>query len=167
MIMRVPYLNGDGHLVIDFRLGVVPSQQIFSHCDPEGTYRYFDINRLYRIAAENPAVFPVLSAPIDPAVVEYIREKQGIEAEHVKGMTQSRVMEPGLILQFDDGTYVILDGNHRIVKRHAMGLPEMIFYGFSEPEATPAMLKMPDNIGRWLLSPRNTNRNRNSRSRTR
>lgn len=151
MIARVPYLAGGGYLELDFRKGFQPDQQIFSHIDDDGIHRHFDIPKLYRIAHANPEMFPVLTNVIDPELAERLKQIHGIEIQHLKTITAQRANEPGLILQFDDHSFLILDGNHRFVKRTAMGCTTMDFYVFDETEVKPAMLAIPSYLTTALI----------------
>jgi hypothetical protein len=151
MMQRVPYMDGSGDLEIDLSR-IDYTKQVFSHLDDDGVQRHFDINKLYRIAAANPTSFPKLAMPITDQQAAHIMRYNGIEQSRVRAITPKRAIEPGLVLQLDDNTHILLDGNHRYVKRYSMGRSHMRFYVFTEAEARPAMLLIPDDVGKYLLS---------------
>jgi hypothetical protein len=147
--LRVPYADGSGYLNLDRTVNY--ANQIFSHQDDEGVQRHYDVTKLWRIARANPADYPVQELPLDAELADYLVRARSVERDHLDRITLVRLEEPGMVLLFDDTTTLILDGSHRFVKRQRLGLTTMRFVAFSEVEALPAKLVIPDAVGRQLL----------------
>jgi hypothetical protein len=149
--LRVPYEDGSGYLEIN-PFDIDYSEQIFTHINhDDGVQRHYYINKLYEMAVADPVGFPLQNIELEASVASHISRTKGIDRKHVKNMSPKRAMEPGLILLFDEQLLTVIDGNHRYLKRLSMGRTHMRFYVFTEAEARPAKLILPDAFGRHIV----------------
>ncbi len=51
-----------------------------------------------------------------------------IDREHAKNLGAERLSQPGLLLEYADGEYLIIDGNHRAARLYMDGVDSMQFY---------------------------------------
>lgn len=79
-----------------------------------GAVLHFAITRLnlYLTAIDHPVTYIDLGHPF---VMDTVRQN-GIEPEHLDRIPVSRLADPVILLDWGDGTHVLADGGHRIVK---------------------------------------------------
>lgn len=96
-----------------------PMDEIFSHEDATGVTRHFNSTALIRwlVSRENPPVAHRLD--LDADLVAHIERNHGVEQGHLKNVTDLET--PILLVVFEDSTNLVVDGNHRIVKRWREG----------------------------------------------
>lgn len=146
----IPYLYDKGHLVLarDNTPG-----QIFSHIETDtGFQRHYDVSKLGKIVAAGPPGTTIAIYAVQPELANFLLEHSGIEQPRLDRLTPSNIAEPGLMIHLADGHDIIVDGNHRYVRRHQIGLETMSFFVLTEAAARPALLAIPSEWGHDLAS---------------
>jgi len=98
-----------------------PLDQIFSHLDLEGVTRHFNCGAMTRAVITKRVRPTVIKLALYPRLVTHIRENHGIEADHL-GEIDENLETPIIVVEFQDGANLIVDGNHRVVRRWDKGL---------------------------------------------
>lgn len=83
---------------------------------------YFNTDLLERIRQQQPGWFRRITLDVIPEIYDLVLLGRGIEEAHLKTLSAERLEEPGLGIHFDDGAFVLVDGNHRLVERYRRGL---------------------------------------------
>lgn len=65
---------------------------------------------------------PVSSVALRPEWIEHIANHGGCEPDHLEKLMPWHTSEPAILLAGPKGTYTVVDGNHRLLKRFMMGL---------------------------------------------
>lgn len=98
-----------------------PLDEIFSHEDTEGVTRHFNATQMVR-AIVNHQINPIMAVlDLYEDLVRHLIANHGIEEDHLHQIG-STLDSPILLVEFADGTNLIVDGNHRVVKRWQEGL---------------------------------------------
>lgn len=135
------------------------SPQIFSHRRTDtGEVRHFDVLGLYFAALTTDAPVQRVTVDLDAGQVAWIRQHGGIEDDHLAAMGAGFLEQPGLLLTWDDGTSTVIDGNHRYVRRHQLGMPEMRFFLFTEALTRPWLVSVPEEVSSAMLNRPGTHR---------
>lgn len=146
----LPYLHAPGGRWLD---GNGPRDQVFSyHMVDRGQTLHFDIAQLTRLIEAHAAPFDRLrlaTVVIDETDVAHVTSRHGIEAAGLE-QAAKRLDEPGYLVEFEDGTCSVVDGNHRLVERHRRGLREMQMYWLTAPQWRLSLLYVPEQIGKSL-----------------
>lgn len=88
----------------------------------------FDIT-LMRQQARAGQYGPPRRADIDATLIEFVANWRDWEQARVNEILVSGdLSDPGLMIQMPDGTHLLVDGTHRILARHTMGLRHFTFY---------------------------------------
>lgn len=82
---------------------------------------YFNTSLLERIRLQHPNWFRRVTLDVIPEIYDLVLVGRGIEETHLKTLSAERLEEPGLGIHFDDGSFVLVDGNHRLVERYRRG----------------------------------------------
>jgi hypothetical protein len=107
--MTVPWLTGE----------------VFVHTDTDGTVRHFALPLLRQSILDAPRAWHDLTLPIDPALAAEIATSGGVEEARVKAYPMAKIDQPGIGCLFADGKLLLVDGNHRLVKRARLGFHSM------------------------------------------
>lgn len=103
--------------------------EIFSHEDNEGVTRHFNPSAMLR-AIIDLKVFPICQMiDLSTDLVESIESNHGVEQDRLDKILD-RLDNPIVIIKFEDQTHLVIDGNHRVVKRWRLGkddAPAFIF----------------------------------------
>jgi hypothetical protein len=118
------------------------NDQVFSHRGTDGTCRSYHIASLQAFTG----IAERITIALTQSDVYVVIRQYGIEIEHLERIQPTQLRQPGLMVSFDDGTDLIVDGNHRLVKRYQTGLREMYFFRFTEEQAKQAMIDVPDEL---------------------
>ncbi len=101
------------------------TDQVFSYYYGEDML-HFNASLLARIrAALPPTCFALITMDIDFDQYDLCMKHRGIEQPRLDALTGAMLREPGYGCLFDDNTFTIVDGHHRLVKRYAMGARQM------------------------------------------
>ena len=109
--------------------------QVFSHVDPRGVTRHFHIYTLEQFIQRNFALCLdewVSLVPLQTAMICKTREIDPNTIEMIPAA--SKISDPGIAVRFKkDNTTLIVDGNHRWVRRFMRGYQDMQFVVIPEP----------------------------------
>lgn len=152
--MFVPYLLAPGGRWSD-RIPR-PEQQVFSfHKGSSGEVLHFDIERLWQLIREHQPPFdlyPEVEASLEAEEVAFVRRTHGIEAAHLKRLTAARLEEPGILCDYGDGSSILVDGNHRYVRRFDIGHKTMRFIALQRDQWRLCLLDIPNDVGLHLAT---------------
>lgn len=97
------------------------TDQVFSYYHGEKML-HFNATLLARIHAAMPRAFRMLTLNLTSAEYDLCMTHRGIEEPKVAALPETSVEEPGYGVLFDDkGTFTIVDGHHRLVRRYREG----------------------------------------------
>lgn len=97
-----------------------PGDQLFTHTDLTGVVRHFNTSAMGR-AALMQMVTPVLAVcELYEDLITHIIKNHGIEDDHVQNVGHL-ADHPVMLVVFEDGTNLLVDGNHRAVWRWRNG----------------------------------------------
>jgi hypothetical protein len=97
----------------------LPDDQIFV----SENHGMFNASKMQRMYDASPRNFELRRVPIDATLLEYIFEFVTINRQVVLSMSTARRDEPVLVVTLiDKSPLLLIDGHHRIVRRHADGL---------------------------------------------
>lgn len=88
-------------------------------------------------------------APINADIESYLRKDAGIEEHRVERLVEPYASIPIIGILWDDGTTLIVDGNHRIVRAYGDGKKELNCILFKHPFWENFLL--PDDVSRKLV----------------
>lgn len=140
----LPYIHDSGGTVINLAKPDY-TDQIFSHRDLDGAYRHFHIPKLAAmISRQTTDQFHFGEFEVTAEMAAIIANGHGIEAEHLATRISEEFLHtPGIMCAFADGTQLLVDGNHRFVKRAQCGLQFMQFWLLPETAWRNALVALP------------------------
>ena len=103
-------------------------EETFAHTDTDGTFRCFSIPRLRELLRLHPDDWQLIDVPINRPQARFIKETRGLDEDRIRSYPMAKLDEPGIICLFADTSQLIVDGNHRLVKRVQRGLRRMLFW---------------------------------------
>ena len=98
--------------------------EIFEHVDETGKHRFFNATKLYAYAIKNA---DRICAPLEP-IARHVEVKGGIEEARIARLCEPYISRPALGVHWPDGSTLIVDGNHRIVRWWRDGAAEFNLY---------------------------------------
>jgi hypothetical protein len=101
-----------------------PANQVFSHMDIDGVGRHFHIPTLKLLIEQNPKTSEILTTHIDLPLMNFVVKNRGVDLAYTRAMTPARAREPGIGCIIND-ELLLVDGNHRLVKRVLQGYRTM------------------------------------------
>lgn len=137
---------------MDFYKDCHPGDEIFTWEDPDkGTFLNFNIMAMYKFAMDNEHIERV-KCPIEASHAEFVLKNHGLEQPRLDRLKAPYIDIPILIVTHDDGTHTVIDGNHRFVKRHHLGLTDINAFIFKLGEWEPFLVtNMPDELARRMI----------------
>lgn len=123
---------------------VKPSELGFSWVDDAGKYHCWMTDRMNRYA-ESHMEPDIIEVDYDYALWAMVHN--GIERHRVDRLTpQVLAQKPIINVQFEDGSYKLVDGNHRYVKAMLLGWKEIRSYLFNVEQGNMFKLDIPDHL---------------------
>lgn len=135
--------------------------EMFSYVPKEGESLHFATTRLLRYLKTSS--LPVVNVELDAALAEHVARRNGVEPGH---LTESlkRIEEPCVLIEYIDGTHIVVDGNHRIFARQLLEftfapawiLPEKVWRRFliegvpETPEEAARLRNKYPHFHRWF-----------------
>jgi hypothetical protein len=117
-----------------------PTDEIFTHVDEDGTTRHFNTSAMMRAVIERKVKPDLATCPLTEGLIRHIEQNHGVEEPNIEQLPD-RVLEiPVLLVRFNDTTDLLVDGNHRVVKRWRKGLKDVRALLFTEAQAQPYMV---------------------------
>lgn len=102
--------------------------QTFSHIDANGVQRVFSIPFLERHRARHPNDWELLPIDIDRATMRFFLRERGVNLDVARKISLQRMEEPGIACWMADGSGLVVDGSHRLVKRVLQGCRVMVLW---------------------------------------
>ncbi len=144
--MFIPYKYDSGGITVTYpprQEDLKPEAQVFSYRANDGSLDiHVDIEKMYRIIRSNPEKFTLITIGLIETQVNHVRKFNGITISQLAMVSAERMNEPGIMLHRRNGMDVVLDGNHRLVKRFMNGLDYIDMWKVSEHDIRPALLKV-------------------------
>lgn len=100
--------------------GASPTDHVFDHSS--GRY---NVTQIKRAIAQEPELFGPVKLPIIKEWAEHLERNHGVEEEWVRGMSRIWRDEPIVVVMMPDEKMLVIDGNHRYVRRYRDGLTEV------------------------------------------
>ena len=100
-------------------------RQVYSHTDQNGVKRNFSIPFLQRHREEHPTYWELESININRGTMQFFLRARGVDLARAKAISLARMKEPGIACLMPDGTGLVVDGSHRLVKRVLQGRKTM------------------------------------------
>ena len=98
-----------------------PTDQIFTHeCERTGVIRCFAVGAIARLIEKHkPAT---ISAYVESDFCDFILADRGVDLEYTKAFSPEQINKPLISCELED-SILLVDGHHRYVARHNLGLP--------------------------------------------
>jgi len=103
------------------------TDQVFSYYHGDRML-HFNATLLARLRAQMPDEFRRITMDLDERVYRLCTENRGIEEPKIAALRPRDLREPGYGVLFEDGTFSIIDGHHRLVRRYRGGVRVMDFW---------------------------------------
>lgn len=126
-------------------------QQVFTHLDDDGTSRTFLVETMLDFVKNYPTCADLVAgkAPIDSDIANYLRKNAGIEKHRIDRLVEPYSSIPIIGILWPEGTTLIVDGNHRIVRAYEDGKKELNCILFKFPFWQNFMI--PDYLSKKLV----------------
>jgi hypothetical protein len=125
-------------------LSTVPghNQQVFNHWDTEDLiHRHYDVAAMKRlISTAASGTFEMINVVLEAKNINFVMNHAGIEHAYLERMTKAHLEIPGIMVLLQNGDCVVVDGNHRYVRRHQLNMGEMKFVRMTEEQAKITLL---------------------------
>lgn len=144
--LDIPYRYAEGGARISL-YEIRREDQIFSY-HSEQIWTHFHVGRLWRMITERPSLYEAMSVTLIEADMRTIVASRGIETEHLDRIGPDG---PGILCTLPNGESIVVDGNHRYVKRWRLGLRKMDFWDLTEEQCKPSILDVPTDLMAYLV----------------
>ena len=101
--------------------------QVFSYYHGD-TMLHFNASLLARLHEQMPNEFRRITMDLGQAEYDLCMANRGIELPKLDALTAKQLRDPGYGVLFEAGTFSIVDGHHRLVRRYQGGARVMDFY---------------------------------------
>lgn len=89
---------------------------------------HFNVTLLARLHKQMPGEFRRITMDLDEPVYSLCMNYRGIEEHKVAALKPRSLRHPGYGVMFEEGTFTIVDGHHRLVRRWRGGVRVMDFW---------------------------------------
>lgn len=103
------------------------ADQVFTYYHGDAML-HFNASLLARLHAAMPKEFRRITMDIGDAEYDLCMKHRGIEEQKVERLPPRQLRQPGYGVLFEDGSFTIVDGHHRLVRRYRGGVRVMDFY---------------------------------------
>lgn len=103
------------------------TDQVFSYYHGDRML-HFNATLLARLHKAMPAEFQRITMDIGAAEYNLCMNHRGIEEPKVAALRPADLREPGYAVLFEEGSFTIVDGHHRLVRRYRGGVRVMDFW---------------------------------------
>lgn len=149
----LPYKFDDGGTIVDPHNRDY-TDQIYSHLDTDGRDRHFHVTKLQKLIIHSFTDLPLGSSkaelgvfPVNEENAAFVAGRCSLDEAHIARLSGDDVDKPGIICLFDDTTQLIVDGNHRYIKRYRLKKDTMEFWIAPEAIWRRTLLAVP--LARW------------------
>jgi hypothetical protein len=106
--------------------------EIFTHHNPEtGRARSWNATAMFDYAVHFPNQIQRVTLDIEPHIVEVCRTKRGVEQWKLDRLRDPYLSFPIVMAELESRTHLMVDGNHRYVRRSEIGYSSIQAYVFS------------------------------------
>lgn len=122
--------------------------EVFTHIDDDGTMRHFAIWATNDVAARyGNKVEGVIctKVPIHAKAVDIITHRGGIEEPRIARLTPQYRDKPIIGIFWEDGLFMVVDGNHRLLRRWRDGFTDTKAFIFTHPFWRQFLIDLPVN----------------------
>lgn len=103
------------------------TDQVFSYYHGDEML-HFNATLLARLHKQMPGEFRRITMTLDEQTYNLCMDHRGIEEDKVTNLRPRDLREPGYAVFFDEGSFTMIDGHHRLVRRYRGGVRVMDFY---------------------------------------
>jgi hypothetical protein len=103
------------------------TDQVFSYYHGDKML-HFNATLLARLHKQMPTEFRRITMALDEQTYDLCMKHRGIEEDKVTNLRPSALREPGYGVLFEEGTFTMIDGHHRLVRRYRGMVRVMDFY---------------------------------------
>jgi hypothetical protein len=128
---------------------VKPQGQLFTFQAVGGRQIIICVPKLVELRAQYPDKWETIDVDIVPADARLIDETRGINRAQLRNMPRQRVDEPGIGVFQEDGSFLVVDGNHRYCKRANLGEKSMLFHACWSPHWHAALINLSATVRAW------------------
>lgn len=95
-----------------------PTDEVFSNAN----YGAFNVTKYLELFFQKPMRFSRRTFDITPELIGYVSGFIHLDQATLDNMTPERLNEPVCFAELSDGTLLLIDGHHRLMKRHQLKL---------------------------------------------
>jgi hypothetical protein len=114
--------------------------QLFHFTPPGGEEIIFCVPRLVELHDQHPEHWELVEVPIDAEAATIIFNRSGLSVERLRDMSMERADQPGIGVFMEDGSFLVVDGNHRFFRRYTDGWNVMQFHVARPPHWHAALV---------------------------
>lgn len=103
------------------------ADQVFSYWHGDKLL-HFNTSLLARLREQMPKEFRRVTLTIGAPEYDLCMKHRGIEEAKVEKLTPPQLRDPGYAVLFEEGSFSIVDGHHRLVRRYRGGVRTMDFF---------------------------------------
>jgi hypothetical protein len=118
-----------------------PTDEVFTHIDElTGVQATYNATQLRAFLEQSN--HEIVLVPVDEAHATYCMENRGIEPARLLSLMQSKdaFTKPLILASMPDGSSLLVDGTHRFVLAHTVGLEWMRAYLVANDVAAPFLI---------------------------
>lgn len=128
----------DINLMLRFLMGddsvKLEKHEIFTHIDDDNKCsRAFNVTLLQRYIDSRPRDFEIFNIVVDKRVYEQCKTLRGYEQPRLDRLTRDVILHKPVIFIELDGSYVMIDGTHRMIKAYELKM--RVVPGYVVPES--------------------------------
>jgi hypothetical protein len=116
--------------------------QLFHFTPHGGQEIVFCIPRLVELREQHPEHWELVDVPIDAEAATTIFNRSGLSAERLRDMMPERLAEPGIGVFMEDGSFLVVDGNHRFFRAYTDDWNMMQFHAARAPHWHAALVDL-------------------------
>jgi hypothetical protein len=117
-----------------------PTDEIFSHTDLQGVTRHWNTSAMVRAVFQRRVKPSLVNCPLTEDLIQHIEQNHGVEEPNIAQLPDKVLEIPVVLVHFDDGSDLLVDGNHRVVKRWRKGLRDVNAMLFQPKDWEPFLL---------------------------
>jgi hypothetical protein len=112
-------------------------EEIFTFSDSHsGLTRSWNATAMVDYAQRHPNEIQRFVIGIEPEIVEMCRTKRGVEQWKLDRLTEPYLSYPIVMVELESRTHLMVDGNHRYVRRSELGYTTIETYLFMQEQWT-------------------------------
>jgi hypothetical protein len=117
-----------------------PTDEIFTHTDLQGVTRHWNTSAMVRAVFQRKVKPSLVNCPLTEDLIQHIEQNHGVEEPNISQLPDKVLDIPVVLVHFEDGQDLLVDGNHRVVKRWRKGLRNVDALLFQPKDWEPFLL---------------------------